>query len=58
MLSFKFQSDSMKIEDFEINPFNTSNPISNKDEGLFFTPLIRKVLKSVLDVKLSVNVIA
>ena len=30
MLSFKFQSDSFKIEDYEINPINNFNSISNK----------------------------
>ena len=31
MLSSKFQSNSLKIEDFKINPLNTFNPISTKE---------------------------
>ena len=34
MLSFKFQRDSLKIEDFEIKPFNTFNPF-RKTENLY-----------------------
>ena len=44
MLSFKFQSPSFKIEDFQINPINTINPISNKGEAYFLKPNTRKVL--------------
>ena len=39
MFSFKFQSDGLKIENFEINPNNTFNPINNKGEDNFFNLL-------------------
>ena len=55
MLSFKFQSPSFKIEDFQINPINTFSPISNKGEASFFKPITRKFLYSVLDVKFQVS---
>ena len=51
MLSFKFQSDALKIEDFEIYPINTFNPMSNKGEEYFVKPITRKVFLLVLDVK-------
>ena len=44
MLGFKFQSDSVKIEDFEIDPINNFNPISNKGEDYFLKLITRKVL--------------
>ena len=34
MLSYKFQSDSIKIEDFKINPINPFNPIGTKGGGV------------------------
>ena len=39
MVSFKFQSPTLKIEDFKINHINTVNPNSNKGEALFFKNL-------------------
>ena len=42
MLCLKFQIPSFKIEDFQVNPINTFNPISNKDEAYFFNQLLGK----------------
>ena len=42
MLWFKFQSDSLKIEVFEINPITTFNPVSTKKEGKKLNLLLRK----------------
>ena len=33
MLSSQFQSHSIKVEDFKINPIHTFNPISTKEGG-------------------------
>ena len=38
MLSFKFKSPSFEIEDFQINPINIFNPVSNKGEAYFLKP--------------------
>ena len=54
MLSFKFQSDTVKIKDFEIIIINTFNLKPQGGEGLIFQPITRKVLKYVLDVKFQV----
>ena len=39
-LSFMFQSDRLKIEDFLITPLNTFDPISSKGEGLISNQLL------------------
>ena len=51
MLSFKHDSHSLKIEDFEINSINTFKPNSNFGEDYIVKPITRKVFKVVLDVK-------
>ena len=54
MLSFKFQSPSLKIEDFQINPINTFDPISNKRAGpnIYWKILVSDMTK-IWDFKIS-----
>ena len=64
MLSIKFQSDILKIEDFKINPINTFNPISNKSldtphailltKFLLTLPLVANRVKSVYRVNFKI----
>ena len=44
MLSSKFQSHSIEIEDFKINPINPFNPMSTNEGGENFKPFTRNVL--------------
>ena len=43
-LGSEFQSNSIKIEDFKINPNNPFNPISTKGRRENFKPITRNVL--------------
>ena len=44
MLCSEFQSHSIKIKDFKINPINPFNPISTKGGSENFKPITRNVL--------------
>ena len=44
MLSSEFQTCSIKIEDFKINPINLFNPISTKEGSTNFKPITKNVL--------------
>ena len=44
MLSSKFQSHRIKIEDLKINPINPLNPISTRGESVHFKPITKNVL--------------
>ena len=44
VFSSEFQSNSIKIEDFKINPINPFNPISTKGGSENFKPITRNVL--------------
>ena len=44
MLSSEFQSHSIKIEDFKINPINSFNPNNTKGGSENFKPITKNVL--------------
>ena len=44
MLCSEFQSNSIKIKDFKINPINPFNPISTKGGSENSKPITRNVL--------------
>ena len=44
VFSSEFQSKSIKIEDFKINPINPFNPISIKGGSENFKPITRNIL--------------
>ena len=44
MLSSEYQSHSIKIEDFKINPINTFNPISTEGGEWNFKPITKNDL--------------
>ena len=44
MLGSKFQSHSIKIDNFKISPINPFNPISTKGGNNNFEPITRNVL--------------
>ena len=50
MLSFKHDSHSLKIEDFEINYIKTITPISKGGGGQIFKYITKKDLWLVLDI--------
>ena len=51
MLSSKFHSHSIEIEDLKINPVNPFNSISTKDGGEMVKLITRYVLQYAQDVK-------
>ena len=54
MLSSKFQSHSIEIEDFEIYPINPVNPISTKGGSKNIKLITRNVLYYAQDVNLRI----
>ena len=44
ILCSEFQSNSIKIKDFKINPINPFNPISTKGGSEYFKPITKNVL--------------
>ena len=55
VFSSEFQSNSIKIEDFKINPINPFNPISTKGGSENFKPITRNILYYAQDIVFQIS---